>query len=77
MPRTKIVSCRTYKYVVLKVETKEILTCDNLQTLYKAIRRDMRYAPTEQLTALFYKDLEDWSFSKAFPFFKMEHLGME
>ena len=62
-------------YTVLIKETDEILECPNLQVLYKAIRRRIRWEAEEggKITAFFYKNI-DWmknGFSGQTPFFKM------
>lgn len=66
-----------FEFTAFCCETKEIHTCTNLKTLYNAIRRDFRISPKEKRTVFFFKNLENWDFDSAIPFFKMEHLGTE
>lgn len=66
-------------YTVLIKETDEILECPTLKVLYQAVRQRIRYetyddgTPTQKITALFFKDLPDYCFSRAVPFFRMEN----
>ena len=66
-----------FEFTAFCCETEEINTSTNLKTLYNAIRRDFRISPEEKRTVFFFKNLENWDFDSAIPFFKMEHLGTE
>lgn len=66
-----------FEFTAFCCETEEIRTCTSLKTLYNAIRRDFRISPEEKRTVFFFKNLENWDFDSAIPFFKMEHLGTE
>lgn len=66
-----------FEFTAFCCETEEIHTCTSLKTLYNAIRRDFRISPEEKRTVFFFKNLENWDFDSAIPFFKMEHLGTE
>ena len=44
------------KYTVL-LTTEEIMECDNLKVLYKAVRRRIRWGD-EKFTAFFYKNID-------------------
>lgn len=63
-----------YKYTALYVETGEIRTCTNLKVLYKAVRSDLRYYAScgrPSVTVKFYRDLQDFDFSRKPAFYIM------
>lgn len=66
-----------FEFTAFCRETEEVHTCTNLKVLYDAVRRDFRIWPEEKRTVLFFKNLENWEFDSAIPFFKMEHSGTE
>lgn len=77
MTNTTTIERPFLQFTALTLETEEIRTCTSLKVLYNAIRHDMRYNPEEKMTVLFFKNLENWSFDTAIPFFRMEQLGTE
>ena len=66
-----------FEFTAFCYETEEIRTCTSLKVLYNAVRREMRLYPEEKRTILFFKNLENWEFDSAAPFFKMFQEGTE